>query len=94
MTKLPDIPGTYVFDKVHSRKGYHLNMFCMSLNEEANRNEFRADERAYLDKLPLTPEQRQAVLDKQPRSWRHTSLRASCNTDRSPGARKPERQHR
>ena len=65
MTKLSDIPGTYVFDKVHSRKGYHLNMFCMSLNEEANRNEFRADERAYLDKLPLTPEQRQAVLDRE-----------------------------
>ena len=27
-----DIPGTYVFDGEHSRKGYHLNMFCMSLN--------------------------------------------------------------
>lgn len=26
-----DIPGTYVFDPEHSRQGYHLNMFCMSL---------------------------------------------------------------
>ena len=39
-----DIPGTYVFDGAHSRVGYSLNMFCMSLNEEANRDEFRADE--------------------------------------------------
>ena len=65
MTKLTDIPGTYVFDKDHSRKGYHLNMFCMSLNKEANRNEFRADEGAYLDKFSLTPQQRQAVLDRE-----------------------------
>ena len=61
-----DIPGTYVFDKEHSRKGYHLNMFCMSLNEEANRDAFRADEKTYLDRFPMTPEQRQAVLD---RDW-------------------------
>ena len=27
-----DIPGTYVQDAVHLRKGYHLNMFCLSLN--------------------------------------------------------------
>ena len=25
-----DIAGTYVFDGVHHRKGYHLNMMCMS----------------------------------------------------------------
>ncbi len=60
-----DIPGTYVFDGEHHRKGYHLNMFCMSLNEEANRNEFREDEAAYLDKYDLTPEQRTAVLERQ-----------------------------
>ncbi len=65
MTKLSDIPGTYVFDKDHSRKGYHLNMFCMSLNKEQNRDEFRADEGAYLDRFPLTPEQRQAVLERE-----------------------------
>ena len=60
-----DIPGTYVFDGEHHRKGYHLNMFCMSLNDEANRNEFREDEAAYLDKYDLTPEQRTAVLKRQ-----------------------------
>ena len=61
-----DIPGTYVFDGEHHRKGYHLNMFCMSLNDPANRDEFREDEEAYLDQWDLTPEQRAAVLN---RDW-------------------------
>lgn len=61
-----DIPGTYVFDPQHSMQGYHLNMFCMSLNKEENREKFRAGEEAYLDNFPMTPEQRQAVLD---RDW-------------------------
>jgi len=60
-----DIPGTYVFDAERSRIGYHLNMFCMSLSYPDNRDAFRADEAAYLDKFPMTPEQRQSVLDRQ-----------------------------
>ena len=63
---IKNIPGTYVFDKEHSRKGYHLNMFCMSLNAEANREAFRSSEEDYLDQFPMTAEQRQAVLD---RDW-------------------------
>ena len=61
-----DIPGTYVFDKDHCRKGYHLNMFCMSLNDEANREAFGKDEAAYLDRFAMTDAQKQAVLD---RDW-------------------------
>ena len=61
-----DIPGTYVFDPQHSMQGYHLNMFCMSLNKPENRDKFRAGEAAYLDNYPLTPEQREAVLE---RDW-------------------------
>lgn len=61
-----DIPGTYVFDGEHSRKGYHLNMFCMSLNHEENRKLFNADEAAYLSRFPMTDEQRAAVLE---RDW-------------------------
>ena len=57
-----DIPGTYVQDAAHLRKGYHLNMFCMSLNRADNREDFRADEAAYLDRFPMTEAQRQAVL--------------------------------
>ena len=37
-----DIPGTTVFDAEQSRKGYHLNMFCMSLMKAANRERFKA----------------------------------------------------
>lgn len=61
-----DIPGTYVFDADRSREGYHLNQFCISLRLQANRDAFNADEGAYLDRYPMTPEQRQAVLD---RDW-------------------------
>ena len=41
-------------------------MFCMSLLKAANRKEFRTDEAAYLQKFPMTEEQRRAVLD---RDW-------------------------
>ncbi|MDE0134868.1 MAG: protocatechuate 4,5-dioxygenase subunit alpha [Acidimicrobiaceae bacterium] len=61
-----DIPGTYVFDGRRSQQGYHLNLFCMSLNDEPNRERFRADEAAYLDGFTLSPEQRRAVLE---RDW-------------------------
>lgn len=61
-----DIPGTYVFDGDQNRIGYHLNMFCMSLNEEANRDAFRADPSAYLDRFPMTAEQRKTIED---RDW-------------------------
>jgi protocatechuate 4,5-dioxygenase alpha chain len=61
-----DIPGTYVFDAERSRNGYHLNMFCMSLNQEASRAAFRADEAAYLDRYPMTPAQKASVLK---RDW-------------------------
>ncbi len=39
-----DIPGTTVFDAEQSRKGYGINMFCMSLLKDANRKAFKADE--------------------------------------------------
>jgi len=59
-----DIPGTTVFDATRSRQGYHLNMFCMSLMKAGNRERFKADEQAYLETFPMTPEQRQAVRDR------------------------------
>ncbi|GAA0774045.1 protocatechuate 4,5-dioxygenase subunit alpha [Castellaniella ginsengisoli] len=57
-----DVPGTTIFDADQSRKGYHLNQFCMSLMKAENRERFRADERAYLDEWPMTEAQKQAVL--------------------------------
>ena len=57
-----DVPGTTIFDAEMSRKGYHLNQFCMSLMRAENRARFKANERAYLDEWPMSEEQKQAVL--------------------------------
>lgn len=61
-----DIPGTFVFDADRSREGYHLNMFCISLRLQPNRDAFRADPEAYLDRFPMSAEQRAAV---KARDW-------------------------
>jgi protocatechuate 4,5-dioxygenase alpha chain len=61
-----DLPGTVVFDADQARKGYHLNMFCMSLMKAENRAAFKKDERAYLDDWPMTEAQKQAILK---RDW-------------------------
>jgi protocatechuate 4,5-dioxygenase, alpha chain len=60
-----DIPGTTLFDAQRSRQGYHLNMFCMSLMKADNRAAFKTDEAAYLQKFPMTAEQRDAVLKRE-----------------------------
>jgi protocatechuate 4,5-dioxygenase alpha chain len=57
-----DIPGTFVFDQERSRRGYGINMFCMSLMKAENRKAFKENEAEYLKKFPLTPEQTQAIL--------------------------------
>jgi protocatechuate 4,5-dioxygenase alpha chain len=57
-----DIPGTFVFDAERSRRGYGINMFCMSLMKEENRKAFKANEAEYLNKFALTGEQREAIL--------------------------------
>ncbi len=57
-----DIPGTTIFDTEQARLGYHLNQFCMSLMKADNRAAFKSDERAYLDKWPMSEDQKLAVL--------------------------------
>ena len=64
LAEFEDIPGTRVFTAARARQGYHLNQFAMSLMTPENRARFKADERAYLDGWPMTPEQRQAVIDR------------------------------
>lgn len=59
-----DIPGTYVFDQERSRQGYGINMFCMSLMQEDNRQAFKANEAEYLKQFDLTPEQTEAILNR------------------------------
>ena len=58
-----DVPGTTVFEAGQSRKGYHLNQFCMSLMKPENRERFKVDQRAYVDEWLMTEDQKQAVLD-------------------------------
>src|SRR5271165_5104214 len=57
-----DIPGTFVFDAERSRRGYGINMFCMSLMKDENRKAFKANEAEYLKRFKLTPEQTDAIL--------------------------------
>jgi protocatechuate 4,5-dioxygenase alpha chain len=57
-----DVPGTTIFDADLARQGYHLNQFCMSLMKAANRERFKADQRACLDEWSMSEAQKQAVL--------------------------------
>lgn len=60
-----DIPGTTIFDTEQARRGYHLNMFCMSLMKAENREAFKRDEKAYLAQFPMTEAQKKAVLERE-----------------------------
>ena len=61
-----DVPGSTHFDAQRARQGYWINQFCMSLMKAPNRDEFRANEDAYLRKFAMTDEQREAILK---RDW-------------------------
>ena len=81
-----DIPGTYVFDADMSRKGYHLNMFCISLRLADGREAFKVNESEYLNDYDMTPKQKQSILK---RDWNemlrlggniyYTSKLAACD---------------
>lgn len=60
-----DIPGTIVFDSNQAAQGYHLNQFCISLRLAPNREAYKADREKYIDKFPMTPEQREAALNQE-----------------------------
>jgi protocatechuate 4,5-dioxygenase alpha chain len=64
LAELDDIPGTRVFTAKRARQGYHLNQFAMSLMKAENREQWKADERAYLDQWPMTEEQKAAVIER------------------------------
>jgi protocatechuate 4,5-dioxygenase alpha chain len=59
-----DIPGTLLFDGRLASKGYALNKMCYSFNDADNRAAFVADEEAYCTRYGLTPEQREAIRNR------------------------------
>jgi protocatechuate 4,5-dioxygenase alpha chain len=56
-----EIPGTPLFDGPMAQKGLALNKMCFSFNSAENRAAFLRDEDGYCAKYGLTPEQREAV---------------------------------
>ncbi|MDP2778867.1 extradiol ring-cleavage dioxygenase [Devosia sp.] len=69
------IPDTPLFDRDGSILGYELNKMAMALSQAANRDAFRADEEAYLDRFGLSAAQKRAVLA---RDW-HEMVRLGGN---------------
>lgn len=53
-----------LFDGDLATRGYALNAMCFSFNDQANRAAFLADEEGYCARFRLTPEQRQAVAER------------------------------
>jgi protocatechuate 4,5-dioxygenase alpha chain len=64
MTDQPSIPGTILFGAEQAQKGYALNRMCFSFNQAENRAAFLANEEEYCKKFGLTPEQREAVKER------------------------------
>lgn len=64
LAEFDDIPGTRVYTAQRARQGYHLNQFAMSLMKAENRIRWKAGERLYLEKWPMSEDQKQAVLDR------------------------------
>ncbi|QRM29221.1 alpha/beta fold hydrolase [Microvirga sp. VF16] len=61
------IPDTPLFDRKRSLRGYRINKMAMGLSNPANREAFRENESAYLDRFGLTSEEKDAVMT---RNWR------------------------
>ena len=56
-----EIPGTPIFDGTAAQNGYALNAMCYSFNDEANREAFKGDEEAYMERYGLDDRQKDAV---------------------------------
>ena len=58
------VPGTTLFDGTMAQRGYALNRMCYGFNQAAEREAFRQDEEAYMDRHGLTAQQKKAVRDR------------------------------
>lgn len=56
------IPDTPLFDRQGNIKGYRLNKMAMALGTPENREAFKADEEAFLDRYGLDEEEKAAVM--------------------------------
>jgi protocatechuate 4,5-dioxygenase alpha chain len=56
-----DIPGTTIFDGKQAMKGYALNKMCYAFNKAENREAFKADEEAFMEKYGLNDQQKEAI---------------------------------
>ncbi|NEE00445.1 extradiol ring-cleavage dioxygenase [Phytoactinopolyspora halotolerans] len=61
------IPDTPLLDRKRQLRGYRINKMAMGLGDPANREAFKADEAAYLDRFGLNAEEKDAVMR---RDWR------------------------
>lgn len=57
-----DTPRMIPFTGERSRRGYRLNKLCVSFTEAANREAFKADPDAYMDRYGLSAEERRMLL--------------------------------
>ncbi len=55
------IPGTTIFDGKMAMKGYNLNKMCYSFNKAVNRDAFKDDPEAYMEKYGLNDAQKEAI---------------------------------
>tara|TARA_Y100000588_G_C14135070_1_gene873438 strand:+ start:97 stop:456 length:360 start_codon:yes stop_codon:yes gene_type:complete len=59
-----EIPGSYIFNGLASTKGYQINKFAMSLASSKNREEFKENETAYLQKWNLSNKEKALVKNR------------------------------
>jgi protocatechuate 4,5-dioxygenase alpha chain len=55
------IPGTIIFDGHQAMKGYALNKMCYDFNSPENREAFRRDEEAHMERYHLNAQQKAAI---------------------------------
>jgi len=75
LDKSVSIPDTPLFDRAGSIRGYRINKMAMALGDAANRQSFKDDEEAYLDRFGLSEEEKKAVMT---RDW-HEMVRLGGN---------------
>lgn len=75
MSDPKDIPDTPLFDREGSIRGYGLNKMAMALGRPENREAFKADEGAFMDRYGLSDAEKAAVTA---RDW-HEMVRLGGN---------------